>query len=120
MTGIVDDSGRALLPNKLRHPTTTGETLVQAWVDTGFTGELVLAQKDVAFHGFPVGQAVRATLADGSEIVLDTFACLLEWFGEWKEIEVIVNSGQFPLLGIGLLQGHELHVDYSKKCLSVV
>jgi hypothetical protein len=52
--------------------------------------------------------------------VLDTFACHLEWFGEWKEIEVIVNSGQFPLLGIGLLQGHELHVDYNNKSLNVV
>jgi clan AA aspartic protease len=120
MTGAVDSSGRALLRIRLRHPATAAETEVDAWVDTGFTGDLVLPQGQVAAQGLTPGLAVRATLADGSEVLLDTYACLLEWFGEWKQVEVVLNTGQFPLLGVGLLQERELHINYRARTMTVV
>jgi clan AA aspartic protease len=120
MTGTVDSSGHALLRVRLRHPATAAETEVDAWVDTGFTGDLVLPQAQVVALGLPPGLAIRAVLGDGSETLLDTYACHLEWFGGWKEIEVIVNTGQFPLLGVGLLLGHELYIDYHTRVMTLL
>jgi clan AA aspartic protease len=120
MTGTVDNTGRALLRVRLRHPIAASETDVDAWVDTGFTGELVIPQAQVDAVHLPAGLAVRATLADGSDIVLNSYSCLLDWFGAWQAVEVIVNAGQFPLLGVGLLRGHELHIDYRTNTMTLV
>lgn len=46
--------------------------------------------------------------------MLESFACLLDWFGEHRPVEVIANDGAFPLLGIGLLIGHRLVIDYTQ------
>jgi clan AA aspartic protease len=119
MIGTVDNSGRALLRIRLQHPSSSTELELDAWIDTGFTGELVLPLDRVVQFKLPLGPAIRAALADGSEVDLNAYTCLLDWFGEWKQIEVIANEGQFPLLGVGLLLDHELHIDYQSKTLSV-
>jgi predicted aspartyl protease len=119
MTGKVDDAGRALLSIRLRHPSTGVETDAVGWIDTGFTGDLVLPQSQIAALGLSAGLAVGAILADGSHIIVDTYACLIEWFGAWKETEVLTNTGQFPLIGIGLLRQRELQIDYRVKVVSV-
>ena len=93
MTGIVDNSGRALLRLRIKHPVDATEIELDVWIDTGFTGELVLPQPHVTALALPLGPAVKAALADGSEIQLDTYTCLFDWFGEWKRIEVIANQG---------------------------
>src|SRR5438552_2422693 len=63
MTGSVDKDGRALIAIRLRHPDSGAETPFGAWIDTGFTGELVLPQPLIAPLGLPVCQLVRAVLA---------------------------------------------------------
>lgn len=60
-----------------------------------------------------------ARLADGSDVQLDTYTCLLDWFDEWKRIEVVANDGQFPLLDVGLLLDRDLPVHYRAKTVSV-
>ena len=42
MIGHVDAKGRAMLPIRLRHPTTGAETALDAWIDTAFTDELMV------------------------------------------------------------------------------
>ena len=119
MTGSVDGSGRALVRIRLKNPTDAAETELDAWIDTGFTGELVLSQQYVTSLGLPLGPSVMARLATGSDIQLDTYTCLLEWFDEWRRIEVVANEGQYPLLGVGLLLNHDLHIDYRAKTVTV-
>jgi clan AA aspartic protease len=119
MTGSVDGSGRALVRVRLKNPAGTTDVELDAWIDTGFTGELVLPQQTVTSLGLPLGPSVMARLADGSDIQLDTHTCHLEWFDEWKRIEVVANQGQFPLLGVGLLLDRDLHVDYRAKTVTV-
>jgi clan AA aspartic protease len=119
MTGGVDDSGRALVRIRLKNPTDATEAELDAWIDTGFTGELVLPRQNVTSLGLPLGPCVMARLADGSDVQLDTYTCLVEWFDEWKRIEVVVNDGQFPLLGIGLLLDRDLHIDYRAKTITL-
>jgi clan AA aspartic protease len=118
MNGIVDGAGRALLRLRVRNPNDAREADLDVWIDTGFTGELVLPQKHVTSLGLPIGPAVKAALADGSEIQLDTYTCLVFWFDEWKRIEVVANQGQFPLLGVGLLLDRKLVIDYAAKTLT--
>lgn len=119
MTGSVDGSGRAFVRIRLRNPTDATEVELNAWVDTGFTGELVLPQQNVVSLGLPLGPTVMARLANGSDIQLETYTCLLEWFDEWKRIEVVANQGQYPLLGVGLLLDHDLHIDYRAKSIVI-
>ena len=119
MTGSVDDSGRALVRIRLRNPKGATDTELDAWIDTGFTGELVLPQEKVKALGLPLGPSVMARLADGSDIQLDTYTCHLEWFDEWKRIEVVANQGQYPLIGVGLLLDHDLHIDYRTKTITI-
>lgn len=52
-------------------------------------------------------------LADGSQVELSTYYCQLEWFGRIRELEVIANSGQPPLLSVGLLLAKKLPIDYT-------
>ena len=92
MTGRVDDSGRALVRVRLKNPADATELELDTWIDTGFTGELVLSQQSVSSLGLPLGPRVLARLADGSDIQLDTYTCLVEWFDEWKRIEVVANE----------------------------
>ena len=77
MTGAVDSTGRALLRVRVRHPVTVAETELDVWVDTGFTGDLVLPQVQVDALSLPAGLAVRALLADGSDRILNAFSSLL-------------------------------------------
>jgi len=53
-----------------------------------------------------------AGLADGTQIPLETFSCIIQWFGEPRSIEVVGSDAETPLLGVGLRRGHKLMIDY--------
>jgi clan AA aspartic protease len=119
MKGHVDRSGRALISIGL-FPTPDSVTReVEAWIDTGFTGDLVLPQEQIETLGLEQSGTVKAILADGSEAALMTYACELEWFGERRHLEVVANHGEFPLLGTGLLLGHQLRISYRTSELAI-
>ena len=63
--------------------------------------------------------AVMAGLADGTQVVLETYSCVVEWFDRERIVEVVENSGQFPLLGVGLLRDRRLEIDYRSRTLSI-
>lgn len=119
MNGRVDGAGRALVRLGVKPCATATAVEIEAWVDTGFTGELVLPQERIAALSLPVSAVVRVELGDGSQTVLNTYTCLIEWFGHVKQIEVIANTGQFPLLGVGLLRSCTLTVDYASRTLTI-
>jgi clan AA aspartic protease len=83
-----------------------------AWADTAFTGELVIPRRDIQRLGLPQSSAITAGLADGTEAALDTFSCLVDWFDEERTVEVVESDAQLPLLGVGMLRGHRLEIDY--------
>jgi len=113
MNGHVDSDGHALVRLRLLSTVTATTLDVDAWIDTGFTGELVLPQSRIAALGLPPSAVVTAELGDGSTTLLEVYSCLIEWFGRLHPIEVLANTGTFPLLGVGLLQGHKLAIDYA-------
>jgi clan AA aspartic protease len=81
MNGHVDSAGCALVRIVVTSPATATAMDIEAWVDTGFTGELVLPQDRIAALGLPRSAVVRAELGDGSETVLEVYSCLIEWSG---------------------------------------
>jgi clan AA aspartic protease len=112
MNGRVDTCGRALVTVSVRSSDAAASRDIQAWIDTGFNGELVLPKERIDDLGLPQSGTVKAILADGSEITLQRYTCQIEWFGQQRELEVVANEGEYPLLGVGLLLGHELHISY--------
>lgn len=36
----------------------------------------------------------------------------MDWFDATRQLEVIANDGDYPLLGVGLLLGRDLHISY--------
>lgn len=119
MKGIVDQAGRAILEIQLRsnsgHPFRT----ISVWIDTGFTGDLVLPKNAIDELELNPSGTVDGILADGSQTVLTTYHCEIDWFGRIRNLEVIANSGMTPLLGVGLLLAKELVVDYTNLLLTM-
>ncbi len=48
-------------------------------------------------------RTAKAVLADGTEVSRKVHLCLIKWFGEIRELNVVANDGSNPLLGVGLL-----------------
>lgn len=119
MTGVVDEFGRALVRITLKNPTTGVSVHQDAWVDTGFNGELVTPAQVILSLGLQQSSRVQAGLGDGSQTVLETFTCAVDWFGESKLVEVIANAGRHTLLGVGLLLNRTLTVDYANRTVTI-
>ncbi len=111
MTGTVDLSGRAILSVTIVADAFPHDTAVDVWIDTGFTGELVFPIAMIRQLGLIQSGTVDAVLADGSQRQFDTYTCKIRWFNGKRDLEVIANDGDFPLLGVGLLLGRELRID---------
>ncbi len=112
MRGIIDQNGRALINVELRLDAEAAPETIETWIDTGFTGDLMLLQWRIDELGIARSGSVDAILADGTETVCPTYSCLLDWFGTFRRLEVVANAGTHPLLGVGLLLGLELCVNY--------
>jgi clan AA aspartic protease len=110
MNGRVDESGRALITVSIRSSDASSSQSFDAWIDTGFNGDLVLPQRQIDDLSLSPSGTLKAMLADGSEIALQRFTCLIDWFGETRELDVGANTGEFPLLGVGLLVGRDLRI----------
>ena len=112
MNGRVNEQGQALIELEIRSsPTSSGEP-VQAWIDTAFNGELVLPQTLIEELGLTKSAEIAAGLADGIVRPLNVYSAWMLWFGKIREVEVIASAGQTILLGIGLMLGLELKVNY--------
>ena len=112
MNGHVDSSGRALVIVSVRPSDGSSAREIHVWIDTGFNGDLVLPQQRIDDLALPQSGTVKAILADGSEVALKTYTCLIDWFGEERHLEVVANNGEYPLLGVGLLLGLDLRISY--------
>ena len=119
MIGQVDDAGRALLDLELRSAPDAADQVISAWIDTGFTVDLVLPQSIIDQLALPFAGAVEAVLADGSKVKLKVYACYIQWFNALLELEVVANDGACPLLGVGLLFDRDLRIDYRSKVITL-
>lgn len=118
MNGHVDENGRALISVSIAATPEAPLRSLEVWLDTGCTGELVLPRALIEKLRLTSHGAVQVLLADGTTYLSETLLCDVEWFGERRTVEVVANNS-FPLLGVGLLLGHILTIDYTSLTLSV-
>lgn len=119
MNGTVDELGRALVTLTVRAKQDAEPIDILAWIDTAFNGELVLPRRMIEAAQLEQTAGIDARLADGNSVTLEAFTCILNWFSEDVAVEVIANDGEYPLLGIGLLAGHRLVVDYAQLIVTI-
>ena len=79
-------------------------------IDTGFNGYLTLPSGLIASLGLPFRRNGRALLGDGSTTTFDIHEAIILWDGRLRRIPV--DSADTDPLGTGLLQGHELSVEF--------
>ena len=80
---------------------------VEAIVDTGYTGSLILPPRVVQILRLAWRSMDRFTLANGSECVLDVYVATVEWGGKLRTI-LVDQADTEPLVGMRLLRDHEL------------
>jgi clan AA aspartic protease len=83
---------------------------VNAVIDTGFNGDLILPIEIVAELGLVPQGYQKAILGDGTISQFRVYAATVIWDGERKLVEV--NSATTGILiGMGLLDGYKLEVN---------
>ena len=80
---------------------------IEAVIDTGFTGHLVLPPELVNELGLPLRGSRDSLLADGSLVSLDVHRVGVEWDGRVRVVQALAAEGT-TLVGMSLLQGSEL------------
>ena len=120
MRGFVDASGRAIITIRIASSRQDSGHEINVWIDTGFTGDLVVPRGIVDQLALHQTGTTDGVLADGTQVLLKTFHCEIEWFGKFRSLEVIANDGEMPLLGVGLLLAKVLTIDYTNLTLSLM
>ncbi len=119
MKGHIDAGRRALITIRLRPEAGAPVKEIEAWIDTGFTGDLVLPHSIIEDLQLVQSGSVDSQLGNGATAVLDTYSCVIEWFAEERRIEVVSSKVRIPLLGAGLLLSHRLTVDYLESTVQI-
>jgi clan AA aspartic protease len=81
--------------------------VVQALIDTGFSGNLALPPAIVADLGFPFRSDERLVLANGQVDLFKVHVATLQWDGRLRRMAAQVIDST-PLVGMNLLIGYEL------------
>ena len=115
IAGIVDEYGRALVPLLFQTQPQGTPIEIMVWIDTAFTGDLVLPRSTISQLALKRVSNVEARLADGSVSSYDVFKGWTMWFGESRKLEVIEGDASLPLLGTRMLTGLRLTVDYASR-----
>ena len=119
MKGFVDERDQALIPIRVANKLRSVPTEVIAWIDTAFDGHLVFSRELINGLKLEALVETEAVLADGSKVSLDSYFCVVEWFGQKVPVQVIENEGRFPLVGTALLTKRILCINYDAKTVEL-
>jgi len=106
IAGTVTTNREAIVPLQIEGPTGRHVT-VEAAIDTGFNGFLVVSASLVECLSLPVVGGEPVTLADGSETTLAVVAALVHWHGQPLPVPALQAAGGV-LIGMALLEGSDL------------
>ena len=107
--GIVNASHEAVVALRIQGPTGRSED-IEAVVDTGYSGFLTLPVALVERLGLEFTHIGHAFLANGDEASFDVYDAAVLWDGQPRRIRADAIGGA-PLMGMLLLDGHDLHVE---------
>lgn len=118
MNGIVDDDLRALLEVEVGAEPSGSKSKVWVWVDTGFTGGLMLPRSEIERLKLKEYSSTLEILANGQHTELPTYTCYLRWFGTEYRTQIVASEGAQALLGTVLLDERDLAISYKRKTVS--
>jgi len=106
--GVVNQSCEAIVPLVISN-SNRQTRLIDAVIDTGYTGFLSLPSEIIASLNLPWTGIDRGTLGDGSEVTFEVYAATVIWDGQYRDIPV--NEAETdPLVGMSLLYGYDLRI----------
>ena len=117
LTGTVTPRGDAVVDILIAGP--AAQQVVPCVIDTGFTGTLALPTSLVQQLGLRRRGVSAATLADGSQVVLDRYTADVDWLGSRRRVRIYATAGRTPLVGVRLLRPHRLLIDYSASTVEI-
>ena len=107
MQGYVNQSCEATLSIVVKNNATI--QLIDAVIDTGFSGFLTLPLDIISTLGFGWQGRDIGTLGDGTSCTFEVYLGLVIWDGQYREI-YINESETVPLIGMRLLRGYDLQI----------
>ena len=84
--------------------------MVEALIDTGFTGFLSLPLATITALGLPWHFRDVGTLGDGSEVIFEMYKATVIWDGQTQIIDVAASEAE-PLVGMSLLYGFKIQIE---------
>jgi clan AA aspartic protease len=108
ITGTVNAGYEAIIRLFVQGPTGPAHE-VDAMIDTGFNGFLMLPPAPVIALGLMRRSRGRALLANGSEELFDIYGVIVLWDGQQRYVEADAVDTT-PLEGMSLLDGYDLHI----------
>ncbi|BAU12128.1 hypothetical protein LEP3755_26570 [Leptolyngbya sp. NIES-3755] len=109
MQGFMNQSCEAIIPVVVGH-SKARQRMVQAVIDTGFTGFLSLPLAIIELLELPWIFRDSVTLGDGSEVLFDMYSASVIWHGQYRVVDVAASEAE-PLVGMSLLYGSKLQIE---------
>lgn len=117
LAGRIDDRNRLWVTITVTG--NQGQQQIEALIDTGFTGELLLPLSIAVPLGLTLAAVGSYKLADGSTSRQMLFSASVAWGSSKKLATVNVVDTDDALMGGGFLHGYLLVVDFEKKTLII-
>ena len=108
IVGTVNQNYEAVISLVMRGPTGSSRK-VDAVIDTGFSGFLTLPFPIIVSLSLRWRGEAQDFLGDGRRHQFDVYSATVEWDGRDRHVEIDVAETS-PLVGMGLLAGHDLHI----------
>ncbi|WP_431191170.1 clan AA aspartic protease [Leptolyngbya boryana] len=109
MHGVVDQNCEATVRLVVGNADTERQ-VVDAIIDTGFTGFLTLPHSVLSTLNLKPYSREEGTLADGSEVIFDVYSGFVIWDGAFRRIDINASDAT-PLAGMSLLYGYRVQFD---------
>lgn len=106
--GQVTPFAEAVIPLRIHGP--TGDAVIEAVIDTGFTDYLTLPPELAESLALPPAGSMPMLLAGDIEAAFDTGIARVEWDGIRRDVLAMKADGD-ALVGMALLRGYRLTLD---------
>ena len=111
MSGLVNARGEAVLTVRVVGGDRRRDEPVEAVIDTGFDGYLLMPPSVADSLSLPRLGSTRPTLADGRVVTMPVHIASVLWHGRSRPVRVLVADGG-SLVGTALLRDSRLVVDF--------
>jgi clan AA aspartic protease len=118
MQGFVNQSCEAIIRLAVGHANAPKQ-MVEAVIDTGFTGFLSLPLSIITSLSLPWHFRDMGTLGDGSEVIFDMYKATVIWDGQIQTIDVAASETD-PLVGMSLLYGFRVQMEVIERGVVII